>query len=205
MKQQPKIIALDCDHVLLDYNKTWGNLYSNFFKKPITIANPDAYYAQEYWGVDWTDRDEELLAFNHHFTLNGWSDMDALDGAIEATHILQDNGYKIFVVTRMPESGEKARSNNLNKLGFKFDSVIGTGNPKFGNPKAPYIEALHPDYFVDDMIVNFVGIDKNLRTKFVWLDIGKEHYENTELKKSQNIHHTHVDLYEFVTQVIQQK
>ncbi len=196
--KHPKIIALDCDHVLLDYNKAWAALYKKFFNKQLYATKEKAYYASEYWGVDWKGREEEEKAFYDYFTHNGWRDMEAMEGAIEATRILKEEEYKIFVVTRMPQSGEPARSANLHDLGFKFDAVIGTGDSYKHNPKKPYIEALKPDYFVDDMIINFTGIDTNNCTKFVWLDIGLEHAENDELKNIHEIHHIHSNLLDFV-------
>lgn len=196
--KQPKMIVLDCDHVLLDYNKAWAELYKKYFKRELFATNPKAYYACEYWGVDWKDKQHEEQEFYDHFTHNGWRDMEALEGAIEATQILHDVGYKIFVVTRMPKCGEEARTANLKDLGFKFDSVIGTGDSFYDNPKKPYIEALQPDYFVDDMIMNFKGIDTNKKTKFVWLDIGLEHPENTSLRETHQIDHIHQNLLEFV-------
>ena len=196
--KQPKIIALDCDHVLLDYNKAWAELYKKFFNQELFPTNEKAYYACDYWGVNWNGREKDEQTFYDHFTHNGWRDMVAMEGAIEASHILKEEGYKIFVVTRMPPSGEAARSANLSDLGFKFDAVIGTGDSHKHNPKKPYIEALKPNYFVDDMIANFKGIDTNNSTKFVWLDIGLEHPENDELKKTHEIHHIHSNLLDFV-------
>jgi phosphoglycolate phosphatase-like HAD superfamily hydrolase len=197
--KEPKIIALDCDHVLLDYNKAWAALYKNYFKKELFPTNHKAYYASHYWGVDWIGREHEEQEFYDHFTHHGWRDMKAMEGAIEATHLLHDAGYKIFVVTRMPPSGEVARSANLYDLGFKFDAVIGTGDSLEHNPKKPYIEALKPNYFVDDMISNFTGIDTNRHTKLVWLDIGLEHAENDTLRQTHEIDHIHNNLLDFVT------
>lgn len=202
-RKEPKFIALDCDDVLLNYNHAWGDMYAKYFNLPKfnEPVNPKAYYAAEYWGIEWDDFKPELQEFNKHFHIYGWRDMQALDGAIEATHILRDNGYKIFVVTRMPASGEKQRSDNLHELGFAFDAVIGTGHTTTHNPKKPFIEALNPEYFVDDLITNFVGIESD--TKFVWLDVGRIHEENEQLKDVHDIHHTHSNLFDFVTTVIQ--
>lgn len=196
--KEVKIIALDCDDVMVDYNKAWGNMYRKYFNQELSIANAKAYHAADYWGVDWTGRKEESESFFNYFTHNGWRHMDALDGAVEATHILHDYGYKIFVVTRMPKSGEPARTANLHDCGFKFDAVIGTGHTHIHNPKKDYIEALKPKYFVDDLIANFTGIDTNKHTKLVWLNIGRDHPENEELRKTHDIDHEHHTLLDFV-------
>jgi phosphoglycolate phosphatase-like HAD superfamily hydrolase len=197
--KDPNLIVLDCDDVMVDYNKHWATMYKRYFNQELNVANHKAYYASEYWGVDWTGRKAEEKEFYDHFTVHGWRDMDALEGAIEATHILKDYGYKIIVVTRMPASGEAARTANLKDLGFKFDAVIGTGHTNDHNPKKPYIEVLKPKYFVDDLIANFTGIETNNQTEFVWLDVGRHHPENEELKKTHDIAHIHNNLLEFVT------
>lgn len=201
--KQPKIIALDCDDVLLDYNKAWGKIYADFFNiEDIQPINSKAYFAHDYWGVNWSNRKEEHDAFNQYFHDNGWKNMEALDGAIEATEMLRDANYKIFIVTRMPEACEKDRTMNLNNLGFAFDAVIGTGHgmDHSQNPKKPYIEALRPDYFVDDLVANFNGIKTT--TKFVWLDLEKEHEENNLLRNKIKIHHVHKNLLDFVTNIL---
>ncbi len=201
--KQPKLIALDCDDVLLDYNKAWGKIYSDFFNlNAIQPTNTRAYHADKYWGIDWINRKEEEKKFLQHFHNHGWKNMEALDGAIEGTKLLRKNGYKIFIISRMPESVEKDRTENLKKLGFEFDSVIGTGHSKDKNhnPKKSYIEALRPDYFVDDLVANFHGI--NATTKFVWLDLNKQHQENDDLRKKIKIHHIHKNLLSFVTTIV---
>ena len=61
--KNPKLIALDCDHVMLDYTKHWGTLYQKLFNQNLTVANPKAFYAKDYWGVDWSDRKQEEERF----------------------------------------------------------------------------------------------------------------------------------------------
>lgn len=201
--KQPKLIALDCDEVLLDYNEAWAEIYSKFFKTDnLKPKNTKAYYSADYWGVDWNNRKDDQVAFLKYFHDNGWKDMNPLEGSIEATHMLKEAGYKIFVITRMPEVCEKDRIENLQNLGFAFDAVIGAGiaTDKNHNPKQQYIEALRPDYFVDDLMANFKHIKTS--TKFVWLDHKKEHPENDELLKKIKLHSTHDNLLNFVKTIV---
>ncbi len=40
-----KIIALDCDDVLTDYNKRWAELYAEFFQlESFPVVKPNAHY-----------------------------------------------------------------------------------------------------------------------------------------------------------------
>ncbi len=200
--EEVKMIALDCDDVLTDYNSRWGELYAEFFEVDNFIPkNKKAHYATDYWGVNWINREKERNAFEHFFHEKGWSSMKALDGAVEATKILKEMDYSIFVVTRMPKSGQDFRTQNLKELGFSFDAVIGTGHShnELHNPKKEYIEALEPQYFVDDLMDNFHGI--NSRTKFVWLDLERDPTPNHHLFKDIPLHDTHPNLLSFVKSI----
>ncbi len=199
-----RIIALDCDDVLTDYNKRWGELYAEFFElELLPIVNPNAHYNTDRFGITWNNREKEKIAFESYFNQNGWSSMEALDGAAEATHMLKDMGYKIFVVTRMPKHAENDRTENLNNLGIQFDAVIGAGHAKhrLHNPKKEYINALEPEYFVDDLMDNFHEISENV--KLVWLDLQREPTPNSHLFEHIKVHEKHPNLLNFVKKIYQ--
>jgi FMN phosphatase YigB (HAD superfamily) len=47
MKKE-KLIVLDCDGVLLNYNQTFGKIYEQYFNEPLTVTNSNAYHAENY-------------------------------------------------------------------------------------------------------------------------------------------------------------
>lgn len=200
--KKPKIIALDCDGVLLNYNQAYGKIYSETFNQPLQVAKPNAYHAHNYWGIEWDKQLEKKSIFQSAFNEHGWKNMPALEGSIEATHLLRSKGYKIFVVTSMPEFAEKHRHENLTNLGFAVDATIATGSKKDKkNPKKPYIDALMPEFFVDDLIENFHNIDSP--TKFVWIDWKCEDNDQSHHRLNNlRIHHEHENLLDFVKSVI---
>lgn len=197
-----KIIALDCDDVLTEYNKRWGELYAEFFQlESLPVVKPNAHYNTHRFGITWENREKERVAFDHYFNEKGWATMYALEGAAEATHMLKDMGYKIFVVTRMPKHAENHRTDNLNSLGITFDAVIGAGHAKhkLHNPKKEYINALEPEYFVDDLMDNFHEISENV--KLVWLDLQRDPTDNYHLFKDIKLHDKHPNLLNFVNKL----
>ena len=149
MNTKSLLIALDADGVLLDYNRGFGNMWKEYFKQPVEECDPRAYHAARYWGVEPPERGH---GFWDHFDQNGWRTMPAMPGALEACKILDESGHRLVCVTSMPEHRAGDRLYNLHSLGFPIERVIATGS-KFGctsNPKKEAIEALGPDWFVDD-------------------------------------------------------
>ncbi|CAF0748073.1 unnamed protein product [Didymodactylos carnosus] len=124
-KMTKPIIALDCDGVLLNYNKTYGLIYSQTFGQELIVVNPRSYHAKNMYNITMTD--EEKIEFNRVF--DGWRNMPMFDGALEACNLLRAAGYELFCVTAIPEKFVQARLENLQKHGFSIDRVI--GNPTF--------------------------------------------------------------------------
>ena len=46
-----KIIAIDADGVLLDYNLAYASAWERVFGERPVLKQPDAYWAMERWGV----------------------------------------------------------------------------------------------------------------------------------------------------------
>lgn len=153
------LIALDADGVLLDYNRGFGNMWKAYFDQPDMVeCDTSAYHAARYWGVDPPERGH---GFWDYFDQNGWRTMPAMPGALEACKALVDAGHRLVCVTSMPEHRAEDRFHNLQSLGFPIERVIATGS-KFGctnNPKKEAIEALKPDWFVDDELRKLKDLD----------------------------------------------
>lgn len=159
MSNRPLVIALDADGVLLDYNRGFGAMWKEYFKQPDLVAcDATAYHATRYWGVEAPERGH---AFWDHFDQHGWRTMPAMPGALEACQALAAEGHELVCVTSMPEHRAEDRLYNLQSLGFPISRVVATGS-RFGctsNPKKEAIEALQPDWFVDDELRKLKDLD----------------------------------------------
>lgn len=169
MNSQPLVIALDADGVLLNYNQAFGALWSaHFGGDPLTVQDQTAYHATRYWGVEAPERGD---VFWDYFDKNGWRTMPAMEGAIEACKALVAAGHTLVCVSSMPEHRADDRLHNLQTLGFPIERMIATGS-RFGstaNPKKEAIEALKPDWFVDDELRKLKDLDG---VKLVLIDPG---------------------------------
>lgn len=195
--KKEKIIVLDCDGVLLDYNEAFGRVWQEYYNKELPVFDGSLYHAENYYNLKWSHIDERKKFFNH-FNTCGWSIMKDFPQSIEATHLLREAGYKILVVTSMSLSGQAMRHENLTRLGFAIDATIATGSKiNNTNPKKTYIENLNPDFFVDDLLSNFEEI--NNQTNFVLIDNRASDSPNLITDRSSILlHSTHSNLWNFV-------
>lgn len=189
-----KEIVLDCDGVILDYNKTWGEILSQFIQKEVS-PKKIAYHA--YNVFDYHLSKAETEKFHELFHENGWLQMQALDGALEAIKILKKKNFDIHIVTSIPQEAHLFRKTNLENLGILFSSLHTVGFHRHFNPKKDIINQIKPVFFVDDLIKNFEGISE--QTSCVLIDIPGEDNPNHfySEKDSLNIHSTHLSLLDF--------
>lgn len=157
-----KVIALDCDGVLLNYIDTYQKIYEEMFNTKISVVNPRSFTADTHLGINWKGRDKEQAAFYDLFAEKGWKSMIALPGAVEATHHMKDLGYKVVIVTSMPEDKAMDRASNLQNVGVYFNDVIACGSHSKAvagvNLKEPHLKKLKPEYFADDLLSNFYNV-----------------------------------------------
>lgn len=194
-----KKIALDCDGVLLSYIECYKRLYEELFNTKIFIVNPQSYSADTHLGIDWTGRKDDQVKFYDYFAQHGWNSMQPLDGAVQATHMLKDAGYEIFVVTSIPEDKALARAYNLESHNFAFDDVIACGSHSTSNGKnikKVHLDKINPQFFVDDLISNFDGVSKNMDC--VLIDWYCENNHSWHPESEIQIHSRHEFLLDFV-------
>lgn len=190
-----KIIALDCDGVLLNYNEAYGRALEQFLGIKPNIVSPESYFCHNYFDVKL--KPEQKTEFFKFFNDKGWATMTDLPQSIEATKKLRQDGYKIIVVTSMPKMAQEMRHQNLLNLGFAIDATIATGKKQNNiNPKKSYIEVLSPEYFVDDLVENFHNIDSP--THFVLVDNEAPDSPNLNFEHNVKLHSTHNNLWDFV-------
>jgi phosphoglycolate phosphatase-like HAD superfamily hydrolase len=155
----PLLIALDADGVLVDYNRTFGRIWELHFGDSLTELEPRAYHVHNRYGITAPPGGHP---FWDHFDRDGWSNMDAMPGAVVACQRLAAAGYRLVCVTSMPGHRREDRASNLARLGFPIDEVIAVGAhtkaPAWpggdrsvrSNPKKAAIEELAPEWFIDD-------------------------------------------------------
>lgn len=167
-----KIIALDCDGVLLNYIDKYKSIYEEMFNTEISVVNPRSFTADVHLGIDWTGREKEQCDFYELFAQKGWKSMKALPGAVQATEHMRDLGYKVVVVTSMPEEKALDRASNLKDVGIYFNDVIACGCHSKTRPglnlKESHLKKLKPEYFADDLLSNFYNVSDI--TKCVLID-----------------------------------
>lgn len=184
-----KIIAIDADGVLVDYNKAYPLAWKKAFGTDLITLKPHCYHAKDEFGTDLSDPDKKAKFFEA-FDSDIWASMPALDGAVEATQRLHQAGYELICVTSMPSQFQAARRHNLALLGMPFSNVFATGRDRSkdqNNPKKEVIDELKPLYFVDDLLENFKHLSPGVHHAFI--DYGKHNSPNESLK-SENLHHT---------------
>jgi phosphoglycolate phosphatase-like HAD superfamily hydrolase len=194
MKKE-KLIVLDCDGVLLNYNQTFGKIYEQYFNEPLTVTNSNAYHAENYYGKKIPDNKRK--SFFEFFDKHGWANMEPLPKSVEATHLLKEAGYKILVVTSIPKNSQDIRHNNLINAGFAVDATIAVGHKlSKQNPKKMYLDVLNPEYFIDDLIDNFHQVEHDVN--LVLIDSNAPDSPNFKFEHPILLHSTHPSLWDFV-------
>ena len=156
----PKIIALDADGVLLDYNKAAAAVWEETFGLKPPVKNPVSYHIQNMYELELDNvRIREL--YYGMFDKIGWWSMPPMPNAVEGCQLLADAGYSLHVVSSMPVQFQEHRVENFKKLGIPITSVTATGmsKDKQHNPKTSKLLELQPVAFVDDLIDNFRGVE----------------------------------------------
>ena len=160
------IIALDCDGVLLDYNRAFAKHWHKFTGiAPIEI-DPQAYWHMNRWTIQRLSG-ERLMHWRAFMDHDFWSSIPAIPGALEACKRLQESGHDLVCVTALHSEFAAARERNLRDLGFPISKVYTTGNERGINPKRAVIHEIEPEAFVDDFLLYFDGIEPKIHTALI--------------------------------------
>jgi 5' nucleotidase, deoxy (Pyrimidine), cytosolic type C protein (NT5C) len=162
-----KIIALDADGVLLDYNLAYASAWQRAFGEYPSEKEPNAYWAIDRWDVarlDGEGLDKFKLCFDDSF----WSTIPAISGALEACQSLDAAGFELVCVTALPTKYAWARQENLRHLGFPIQKVY-TADIHFTDrsPKADLLNRLKPAAFVDDYLPFLLGVDSGIHSALI--------------------------------------
>lgn len=164
---QNRIIALDADGVLLDYNLAYADAWKKAFGIYPKEVDPNAYWAQDRWDVEQLDG-VRLEHFRASFDETFWESLCAMPGAIEACKDLKSAGYLLVCVTALPDRFAAARKRNLQRLGFPIEIVMATGKHAEGkSPKADALHSLRPVAFVDDYLPYMAGVHPDVHQALI--------------------------------------
>ncbi len=168
-----KLIALDADGVLLDYSLAYASAWEKAFGVYPTLKNPNAYWPIDRWAVERLSG-SQLDIFRNVQDEAFWSSIPAVNGAIEACHLLRNAGYELICVTALHERFRVSRQKNLLDLGFPIDTVLTVEhNDGTVSPKAAVINGLKPLAFVDDYLPYMAGIDTDIHLALIMRDPDK--------------------------------
>ena len=184
-----RLIALDADGVLLDYNRAYAKAWERAFGEAPVMRDPEAYWAIDRWGL------ERLERLRASFDVQYWSSIPAIDGAVDACHRLVNAGYDLVCVSALQPQFADARLANLRAHGFPIDRVFATCSATDGrSPKAAALEQLRPLAFVDDYLPYFKGVPQDMHTALVLRQQRGSPNVGPELA---NVKSTHADLAAF--------
>lgn len=145
-----RIIALDCDGVLLDYHLAYARAWERAFGVFPAEQDPLAYWPWDRWKVQRLNG-EPLSRFRNEFDESFWQSLPAIPGAVEACKQLAKARYTLVCVSAIHPQFHRARLKNLRGLGIPLQGLVATPvtHPE-RNPKLSAIRRLNPDVFVDD-------------------------------------------------------
>jgi phosphoglycolate phosphatase-like HAD superfamily hydrolase len=160
-------IAVDGDNVLVDYSVAYANAWKKAFGELPQERDPSAYWPMDRWAVERLTG-ARLDRFRASFDDQFWATMPAVDGAIEACHLLHEARFRVVCVTALDPQYQAARLRNLRALGFPIDRVVATGAASLGaSPKAAALAELGPIAFVDDYLPYFQGVKAGIHRALI--------------------------------------
>lgn len=146
-----KILAIDADGVLLDYNVAYARAWEVAFGYYPKVRTPGATNVYEYWEIP-VLAGPELRHLQSFFDDDFWSTIPPMPGAAVSCTALLDAGFELVCVTGLLECFKGARVENLRLHGIPIRDVYtaDTTTRSHPNPKLNTLLALTPLAFVDD-------------------------------------------------------
>jgi phosphoglycolate phosphatase-like HAD superfamily hydrolase len=194
--KKKKSIVLDADGVLVDYHLAYKLAWEKAFGVKLQEVNPGAYLPMHRWGVKLLRTPEERGIFKRAMGSKFWANLPALPGAVEACHMLVNNGFELICVTALNEKFHSERSRNLLDLGFPIHRLYCTGSDTVGgmSPKAEIVNVLGPVAFVDDHGPYLRGVSDEVHRALILGGPDGSPNVGADLALA---HSTHVDLLAF--------
>lgn len=156
-----EIIVLDCDGVLLNYNRAYPAAWEAAFGEKLVLKNPGMHHAFNEYDCPFKD-DAQKAKFYEHFTGDLWATMPPLEDALAACNELVELGYELVCVTTMPSQFHEFRLKNLTLHNLPISRTFSLGRDKSRpayNAKKELLLELKPVAFVDDYVANFFDLE----------------------------------------------
>jgi 5' nucleotidase, deoxy (Pyrimidine), cytosolic type C protein (NT5C) len=180
-----KVIVLDADGVLLDYNKAYPKAWKIAFGEDLAVKNPSAFYAMNVYGCRFSSVEQSFQFRDAYFSKEFWEDMPPMPGAVDACNRLVNHGYKLICVTKSPSMFKEERVSNFAKYGLPISETHCVEN------KYEILTKLKPKAFVDDQEENFLGLDSSIHLAL----IDDDQFDSPNIGKGNSCH---ASLKEFV-------
>lgn len=146
-----KKIALDVDGVLLNFMEEFDRVVRQIVGEHI-VVKPDELNLTHYdvfkrYGI--TDEVKDSI-FKYMIENRNYASLKPLEGVKEALEAIKAEGFKIYLVTALPEAAREMRLENLKTmLDFIPDEIHCVG---MGMSKEEKLKEIRPDIFIDDRI-----------------------------------------------------
>lgn len=188
------VIALDADGVLLDYAAAYQAAWERAFGVLPALKNPDAFWPWDRWDVPRLSH-TELQPLRDVMDETFWTGIPSMEGAVQACESLIKAGHRLVCVTALNPKWAEARKANLERIGFGLADLVVADNTKGdSNPKAPLINAMRPQVFVDDYLPYMLGIQSDVHKALVVRDAWGSPNTGPDMEK---VNSTHGNLEEF--------
>ena len=161
-------LSIDCDGVLLDYQKGYIKNWEKHFGYTPELVNPNGFMFHERYNIPKLVGDE-LAEFQATFDEDFWGNLDPIPFALEGCKILHEAGFKLFCNTAIDPKFKNARANNLLKHGFVFEDVLPTPPaPSYNrrvddSPKIDACKNINAVVHIDDYGPFFRGFPPEIR------------------------------------------
>ncbi len=195
------IMLIDCDMVLLNFNKAIANAYKDKFNKELKLVDPQAFKAIKMYGLDALPPEEQTFMKTVTDDPKFWQTMPPMDGAVEFSQKLAEH-FELVILTSMPVRFEEDRMKNLQDLGMPISRVVAVARINDENPKKALAQGIGAVLFIDDLAHNFTGLN-DIDTKLVLLDWGYTEKIN-EKRDGLRIDHEATSFNQILNEIIPQ-
>lgn len=174
-------IAFDVDGVFVNFMQT----ISQFIEKNYLLKSKLTYSTTQYSLYDRFESEYiDALGFDNiklAFEKKGhWKNLEAMPEIDAIKEIIHNPLYDIYFITSLPPHLHADRKENLeNLLGKKLDSEKIFCVP-LGESKKPYVDAVNPDYFIEDNLHNLMECHGSHTS--IWIDLGDDCYVESNLQ-----------------------
>ena len=182
-----KAIILDVDCVIFDF-------YAGFKKSAMEVLKRDieelkiSYTLSERFNIN----KEDVSPIFEHLMNIGYADLPLLEGADIAFNKLKEEGYKIHIVTGIPESCKELRLNNFYKYGLYPDTIDCVGGGK--SQKDLIVREYNPVAIADDRIQHLE--QSSFVPQKIWINNGDN--QGDYLKNEKNVTYETTSLLDWV-------